>query len=253
MVLAIGLIIQYSLFLRSQNIQNSFIKYLYFINSINDSVQADGLNSAIRWLVYVSPYSRAFEFFTGVLIAQSLTISNKGEKLQNLSGKIVTYIALVITVILYLLFIFGQAPVLREWFGGTTFFHFLHMTLLFLPSIALLIYCSVKYDTSISRFLASDKCVFLGGLSYSLYINHYFTTNIFNGWGVSPTTQNYPIIVTGIMLTFLLSIGTYFYLEVPCKNYLNKIYMVCPLWEKMLLIFPLIFMSIFRLYLAASL
>ncbi len=194
---------------------------LTFIPSITDkNIEQEGLNSLIRWTVYVSPYGRVFEFLMGVSIAE-LTL--RRIKLFSKSSYKIEWLCIILFIIFYVLLIFGNIDIAKSYFGTTSFFHFLHQNILFSPLICIIIYLQLNHKTITRRLCENPLVLKLGEISYSLYINHIYLTWIFN-WRHANGFFSYIEVLVGITITILLSFATFEFIEKPVKKYLIKIY-----------------------------
>lgn len=124
-----------------------------------------GLDSFFKWLVYFSPYSRVFEFVTGVLISSIYFHTNNVDKKRG----IIMTISSICLIFSTLYVLFGTymigSPLLRE-------ISYLQLSFGFAPSVAILIFCCASYENSITRLLSSKWLVLCGNASYSLYLLH---------------------------------------------------------------------------------
>jgi peptidoglycan/LPS O-acetylase OafA/YrhL len=103
-----------------------------------------------------------------------------------------------------------------------------HLTqnFLFAPTFAILMFCACRYDTTVSRFLASKSIVLLGEMSYSIYLVHIWMLRLFNHpphpltifWGIDVAAR----IIASIGLSLAMAYGTYRLIEVPCRRWLRS-------------------------------
>ena len=172
----------------------------------------DQANSVLRWAAYVAPYTRIFEFLLGALAAQLyLRLADRPPApAETRRAAAVLYAALGLLLCLYVLLIAGRLP---------PFMHFLHMNFLFAGPIAAAVFCVARYRSAVALFLSSGPLVFLGKISYSLYINHSVTTHAFHWRGQA--WEAYPSVPFGMAFLVILSIGTYRLIELPARRRLN--------------------------------
>lgn len=100
-----------------------------------------------------------------------------------------------------------------------------------IPIISGVIFISAFERGYITKFLSKKSWVFLGGLSYSIYLNHVFVIGLFQYFQLfsiigSISKSNFVIITLNTILYFIILIGlstlTFFYLEKPLRTYLYK-------------------------------
>lgn len=193
------------------------------------SREDDWPNSFYRWFVYVSPYTRIFEFFLGALTAQfylrlrEIPISSREQKV----GSFVTTCAVVVLFGVFFLLICAFSPTCRAPFSyfsmNRGFVSFLHLNFLFAVPIAALIFCISRYPTTISRLLSTGPIIYLGEISYSLYLSHPLADQLLDAFPQG--TQwwpRYAFVVLKVLFTVILSVGTYTLIEFPARRWLRQ-------------------------------
>ncbi|WP_395840484.1 acyltransferase family protein [Edwardsiella tarda] len=143
--------------------------------------------------------SRAFEFMAGAALAYISTsyIDNK-KTLANLLG---------ILALAALLIMSTRSDILAGYPNAWSFAICL--------SACLLIYIGKRSHNIVSRLLSSAPLVFIGSISYSLYLWHWpvFSFAHYVGW-----LQEIPSRLLGIALSFVLALLSYYLIETPLRR-----------------------------------
>lgn len=126
-------------------------------------------DSFYRWLIYFSPYSRITEFIVGCLTASiymqvSAKRPSKKEERMGFMALIVALLGLVIAH--YFIFLPNHSIPSLAWVIT------LHQCFGFAPFMAVIIFCSARYDNYFSRFLSHPTIQLGGEMSYSVYLLH---------------------------------------------------------------------------------
>ena len=122
--------------------------------------------SFIRWLLYFSPYLRIGEFILGCLTAQLFLMlrHRKVGRREAVLGITMVMLAMAsVPAIMFLMF----APD-----SGIVMFRELNMNFALAPSVALIIFCTARYDSLVARLLSLPSCILLGDASYAIYLIH---------------------------------------------------------------------------------
>ena len=122
--------------------------------------------SFIRWLLYFSPYLRIGEFILGCLTAQlflMLRHRKVGTREAVLGITMVMLAMASVPAIMFLMF----APD-----SGIVMFRKLNMNFALAPTVALIIFCTARYDSLVARLLSLPPCILLGDASYAIYLIH---------------------------------------------------------------------------------
>jgi peptidoglycan/LPS O-acetylase OafA/YrhL len=130
------------------------------------SFQQNKDQSFFFWFQYFSPYLRIGEFVLGAIVAQIYVRLQQYavDERENVAGALGLLVAAgSIFVITY--FTFSPA------IGSNLFRSMLSFALA--PPAALLIFCVARYQSPVSRLLASRTGVLLGDASYSIYLVHF--------------------------------------------------------------------------------
>lgn len=197
-----------------------------FWASLFPSAPLDWMNSFLRWLFYVSPYGRIFEFLAGALAAQAVMCIDPSPKLQKWA-RIGMWVALSVILFQFVDFVYlvNRYP---DWITNTAmpkfhrFFIYASMNFLFAPAIVLLILSiSIVEIGGGTTFFSWRNFVFLGEISYSLYLIHPISIRLV------PVSAGTPHIwfrlIVGVVLTIALAIGTHALIEVPGRKYFRKV------------------------------
>jgi peptidoglycan/LPS O-acetylase OafA/YrhL len=191
---------------------------------IPNYIPPDRFNESFyRWLFYFSPYVRVFEFFMGcwaahvVMLTRHLVVRSFERRLVS-AGFAVVMIFLVLIGLQYLgLVNLGSV--------GAYFYH-LDMNFLCAPALAFIMFYVARYDTRVSRMLATPSLIVLGDASYSIYLLHSWTLRLFIrpapvfdlAWGLDTALR----ITCGIGLTLVTAYATYRLIEVPARTWLRR-------------------------------
>ena len=180
-------------------------------------INADPGNALLGWLLNTGPAGRLWEFLMGALLAQ-MYLANSGTpgRIQNARGTIVLVLTCLFAGGFYALL--GRNSFIAfagEYPGGMS------------PIFVIIIYCCARYDNPISRALGSPAAVVLGDASYSIYLLHFFTLQLFNQQiAFHPSTMTtiaWTITMLGaIVFTIVVALGTYRIIEVPSRSFVRR-------------------------------
>jgi peptidoglycan/LPS O-acetylase OafA/YrhL len=180
-------------------------------------------DSFYRWLFYISPYIRVFEFFMGCMTAHvfilihASPVSSVEQRLANLA----LAIALLFLATCGLL-VLGVVQI-----GSINqYVHHLYLNFLCAPAIAFLMFYVARYDTAFTKLLTWRMFLVLGDASYSIYLLHTWTLRILIRpapvlslvWGIDTIVR----VICGIALTLITAWATYRLIEVPCRSWLRR-------------------------------
>lgn len=143
-------------------------------------IAAEQQDGYFRWLAYFTPYVRVFEFALGVLVSALVRALPARNEQEAKWGAVATLCVIVGSLVLQW-YMFGYS-------GTPGLIVALHMNFGFAPFMAALIFCCVRYDTAIVRFLSADLIVLAGEASYSIYLSHMLVINAFR-YEVPPVTD----------------------------------------------------------------
>jgi peptidoglycan/LPS O-acetylase OafA/YrhL len=188
----------------------------------NDTFQinSDPQNALLGWLLNTGPIGRLFELLMGALAAQTYLLlrDRPPSKRENIVGSV----GLLVTVCLASVFYLGiqNNPFLAfagSYPGGLS------------PLLSVIIFCCARYRNPLSHALESRSMVRMGEASYSIYLIHLFTLQLFNQQlTFSYNAQNVVIwalvILGAISFTIVVSLGTYQVVEAPSRAYLRRTY-----------------------------
>jgi peptidoglycan/LPS O-acetylase OafA/YrhL len=175
------------------------------------------------WLEYYSPFVRIGEFILGNLVAQfvvrlrDVPVSSKEAR----AGELFAAIALLtVPIFLY---------VSRYFSSEAGFIFHLRHNFLLAPSAAVLIFCASRYQTYLLSFLKSRPIIWIGEISYSIYLSHIFILHAISraqGDQLQLTVTN--LLFGGaryiLACTFIVaaSYGLYATVEVPSRRWLRR-------------------------------
>jgi peptidoglycan/LPS O-acetylase OafA/YrhL len=188
-----------------------------YIGNGPDGVPTD--HSFVRWLLYFSPYGRVFEFFMGCFVAQAFMEwdSKPVSAAEHRYGVLAIWAAMACLAVAGLLVLrVFDLPLLNAYAG------IFANNFLCAPAIAVLLFCTARYDTSFARWMSAPVLVALGETSYSIYLVHEWTLRIFV-LGPEPFTRFWAVvaafrIVVAIAFTLVVAYGTYRLIEVPGRS-----------------------------------
>jgi peptidoglycan/LPS O-acetylase OafA/YrhL len=176
--------------------------------------KADSANSFFRWLVGVSPYSRLFEFLGGCLACQMFLLLVRAPERPRRNE------ALFWSGAVWLAVTFGLYTYASQAFaGGGPFQVFANLWFLFAPGVLLML-LGLALGCRGSRVLALAWPVFLGEISYSIYLTHPFVAAF--AW-VSPQTEHPWIgLAFDLFLACVMAFAFYMAIEMPAKRWLRE-------------------------------
>jgi peptidoglycan/LPS O-acetylase OafA/YrhL len=179
-------------------------------------------HSFFRWLFFISPYVRVFEFILGCLAAQAF-IEIAHLKVSPREHRIATAVlALALTsLLLFGVLYLGLLPTPQL----NAYIQFYALNFLCAPSIAIILFCVARYDTAFGRLMSTPLVVGLGEISYSIYLVHFFTLRLFHrppvGFDCVTATDTIFRVVCAIGLTLLVSYASYRLIEVPGRVWIR--------------------------------
>jgi peptidoglycan/LPS O-acetylase OafA/YrhL len=182
-------------------------------------INADPQNALLGWLLNTGPIGRLFEFMMGVLCAQLFLVlrDRKPTVAEQKIGTVTLSVSIAGALVLYLLMrhnsfigFAGSYP------GGLS------------PLFAVIVFCVSRYSTRCSRLLGSKVMVHLGDASYSIYLIHLFTLQLFSLIISFPLNRTnvvtWMVTMLGAMgFTILLSLGLYRVFEAPSRVFLRRL------------------------------
>jgi peptidoglycan/LPS O-acetylase OafA/YrhL len=187
----------------------------------------DFTTSFYRWLLYMSPYARIFEFIGGVLTCQLFHVVRRQPGFaERLNGGAMAWAAIAIMAILFALFrYYGEY---NPWLATGNhslpgFLVNLHMNFLFAPACYLLIFSLALGKSAVSRIMASKPCRFLGDVSYSTYLSHPLADHVLLFTGLV-FTATIPHLLAVFVAVYVMSWILYSLVEVPAKWSLRRIF-----------------------------
>jgi peptidoglycan/LPS O-acetylase OafA/YrhL len=193
--------------------------------------------SFYRWLFYYSPYVRVGEFVLGCLTAQLFMIVRDlpVARRERLYAGLVFAVAVVWLVGFG--FIYAYPVVVPNGLGakgtfGFELVHIVHFSALnfgVAVPLAVVIFYTARYEGMTANFLALPVMVWLGEISYSLYVVHTWTLRPLIRPAIS-WNEIYQVdailrVTMGIAFTIIVSAGTYMMIEQPARRYLRALLM----------------------------
>ena len=186
------------------------------------SRQTDFLNSFYRWFLYVSPYSRIFEFIGGCLTCQ-LYLNCKREGVV-FGGSWITYAGLTTATGFFLLYgYFAVTGV--AWVSDNSLpalFMALHLNFLLAGPCYLLIFGLAVERSSLNQILSAKIPLYLGDISYSIYLGH--PVALMMAYITAEAAYKGPRLALALLMVVILSTGLYRVIELPLKEWLRQIF-----------------------------
>jgi peptidoglycan/LPS O-acetylase OafA/YrhL len=193
--------------------------------------------SFYRWLFYYSPYVRVGEFLIGCLTAQLFMVMRDlpVARRERLYAGVVFAVAVVWLVGFG--FIYAYPVAVPNGLGAKGTFGFelvniVHVSALnfgLAVPLAVVMFYTARYEGMTANFLALPVMVWLGEISYSLYVVHTWTLRPLIRPAIS-FNEVYQIdailrVTMGIAFTIIVSTGTYMMIEQPARRYLRTLLM----------------------------
>ncbi len=178
-----------------------------------------GISADARgWYSYYSPFTRFLEFVAGALVAMSYRASLAGG-------------AAPVAVRLVMLLGLGwcAAVIADGAITDGTILEDILANFIFAPAIASFMLCLCRYESGLSRLLASRSAVFLGEISYSIYIWSFFVMTMMGANFISKDESalayfNSTIrMAATIALTIVFAYGSYVLIEAPARRRIREI------------------------------
>jgi len=182
-------------------------------------------DSYFRWLMYFSPYLRIGEFILGCIVAQLYIVLQGKDPSgpERFIGQLLLALGILsVPVLTYMMYSdHGRVLAVQR----------LNMNFGLAPSVALIIFCSARYDTLFTRILKSRPFEALGDASYSIYLIHFLIFTLAASFlsGVLPATGSNIAFLFGkyifiLGLILLLSLGLHAFFEVPAREWLRGLW-----------------------------
>lgn len=196
-----------------------------------------GKDNFYRWLFYYSPYARIFEFVLGCLTAQLFLIMRERPvaRTERTWATVVFAVAMlwligygaIMGLSIGLPGFFGPPGSFGAWLVGLV--HVSHMNFGVAVPLAVVIFYTARYDGLAASFLALPTIVWLGEISYSIYVVHTWTIRPLIRPAIS-MNEIYAVdailrVTIGILFTIFVAAGTYRLIEQPSRRYLRGLLM----------------------------
>lgn len=174
-------------------------------------------HSFFRWLIYISPYLRIFEFILGATVAavyMQISTASLGAK-EKWLGFLLT-VTTILTLVPYHYFIFNP-PTHAAWLVH------LHQCFGFALPFAIIIFCCARYQNLVTRIFCLPVILLGGEISYSFYLLH----PVITGTTVR-LLQKFPLhpflkISVTLALIYGVACLSYKLIEVPARRAIRKI------------------------------
>ncbi len=168
--------------------------------------------SFYTWLSFNSPYIRFFEFAIGYSISNFLRAKEYGTLAYS---KIITPV----------IFIFLCALLLNPWLQW--FPPSIITSYLLTPVIGFLLLYMTTFPSFVRSFFSVRSFVYLGEMSYSIYMVHNMVYAYFLPTGSEDSALTYYFkadlnFIHACIVIFIISYFTYTYLEVPSRSFLRR-------------------------------
>jgi len=163
-------------------------------------------SAAYPWALHMSPYTMLPAFILGCIAAQAFRLGAKGG----------TWVGLAILAAL-------------QCISGDGYFGFLQRNLLYPAAIAMLILGLASEKTAVSQFLSTARIVFLGEISFSIYLLHPFIPRFmkresgfpFDAESVGLFALNLALALSFLLLVCVLS---YRLIEAPAREKIRALF-----------------------------
>ena len=169
------------------------------------------------WLTYFNPYLRALEFVAGMLSAKVMLELHRTPLTPHVGSIILACCVGACAIVLLIPAISDHGHVAL-----------VLPNFLFAPAISIFICYCPRQEGVMKRLLESRPLMFMGEISYSVYIWCWFAITLMAPQFVSPSESPLAylnsfiklILIVGITTVF--AIGSYRAVEVPCRNWLRS-------------------------------
>jgi peptidoglycan/LPS O-acetylase OafA/YrhL len=183
----------------------------------------NSVGSFVRWAVYFSPYARIFEFLSGCLTCQLFFLLRRVHR--PLRNEVIFAVGLVLVGITLGYYIYINAPA-GQWLyqaapAATAALSAMHQNCLFAPGIVLIL-LGLALGCQAARLFALAPVVFLGEISYSIYLWHPQAQKLVPVTG----TGGYALVLIAVELGLacLIAAASYRLIERPAKLGLRALF-----------------------------
>lgn len=170
------------------------------------------------WITYYDPYLRVFEFLTGVFAAKIYLLHRHGGA-QPASTFVWVAVACGLWCAGVLFTPLGQSQMLASFLPN----------IIYAPALAALILFGCLYETPFGRFLAARRLVFMGDISFSVYIWSWFVMTLLSPHFVSTTfsaiavLNSFVKVIAIVGVTTIVAYGSYLLVESPPRRWLRTL------------------------------
>lgn len=177
----------------------------------NFYAKADG------WVTYFSPFTRIFDFIGGILASKAYLMRADDQKKISIFnfGFIIALVTACISIIAF-------DPL------NATKYSVLLSNFVYTPFIAPLLYMLCKYDIALSRALCSKALMFMGEISYSVYLLGFMIMTGLGAAYVNPKATPMAYINSSIKVfvivtfTTFIAYGCYNLFEKPMRDWVRR-------------------------------
>lgn len=179
------------------------------------AIDAGYANSFLRWAVYISPYARLFEFIGGCLACQLyFLVRSAGNRFRNEAIFWGGAFWLAATFAFYNYVNWPESTWVFSTWRYAAVMSFAHQNVLFAPGIVLTL-LGLALGCGATRLLALAPIVFLGEVSYSIYLCHPLALKI------APVRAADPLrfieFGVAVAIVCIIAVGLYVLIERPAK------------------------------------
>ena len=182
-------------------------------------------DSFVRWILYFSPYLRIGEFILGGLVAHLfMVLRDRPVGLVERRIGVAFLLLALCSQPLQAYLMYGDnhsVPILRQ----------MSFNFSLAPSVAIIIFCSVRYRSWISSALSTKPMIAGGEASYSIYLVHMVTlvamTRVMAGGSVEATTSGMLFLAAKqifvLAIIVLVSLGLHKIYEEPARRWMRNL------------------------------
>jgi peptidoglycan/LPS O-acetylase OafA/YrhL len=173
-----------------------------------------------QWIIYYSPLTRLCDFIVGMLAAK-VFVEVPAPSRPVPSAMIILLAAPLWCAAVLLLNPITDNPVLTD----------IKRNFIFSPALGALLVCLCRYETRLSRTLASRPFLFAGEISYSVYVWSFGVLTMLAAAFVSPAPSPLAFLSSSIKMlacvgvTTVFAYGSYLMIETPCRRWLRAFLM----------------------------
>jgi peptidoglycan/LPS O-acetylase OafA/YrhL len=169
------------------------------------------------WFTYIAPYVRIFEFIVGVLAARCFLADQRSGGPAPPAVRIAVAMAMAWCAAVILVTGLTDNALLRD----------VAENFIFAPAIAVVMLAVCRYETLLTRLLSAPLAVFLGEISYSIYIWSFIAIGVAEGLlhhkelSLAAYGNAAMKVVLICALTIIFAYGSYHLIEVPSRRWIR--------------------------------